>query len=108
MEPVSFYTLGSTGSHPTEMRLGCAILEFPKDLFLAEKLSRRARVLGHEDSRRRTRRRDEAFDHPAKFLPAAVREGHTSLDAFRRERHQASLHDVPGVLDVGRESEDFR
>ncbi len=72
MKPVGLYTLGSTGSYPTKMRLGCAVLEFPKDLFLAEKLSRRSRVLGHEDSRSGTCGRNEAFDHTAKFVTTAV------------------------------------
>ena len=67
------------------------------------------RVFGHEHGRGGPRVADQPLDHLPDFVAALASEkSDAALDALGGERHQALLEDIAGMLDVGREGEDFR
>jgi len=67
----------------------------------------RARVLGHEHGRRCPRIAGQPLDL-ADFLSTGLRKADPAFDVFGGKRHQALLDDIAGMLEIGRECQDFR
>jgi len=66
------------------------------------------RVLGHEHGSGGPRVAGQPFDHLADLLAAGFREADATPYALGGQRHQTLLDDIAGMLEIGREGQDFR
>src|ERR1700731_2184877 len=96
------------GARTSEVFFGRTRFDLSKDLLFAEKLAGCPWVFGDEHGRSPARVADQPLHHFTDLLPASFREADAAFDAFGGKRHQALLHYIAGMLDVGRECQDFR